>query len=224
MVVVPFQGTPGDYKLFLRKYFLQELLPQSYHLQMERDQYPAAERLPIINEGWHYGFTNWFECPAGVKVWGKECQALRIHSSGGTAGFRPQIDRRYADPRSLFPVPRPAQAPIPVRIVPFPPFPLSPFPPYPLSPSRADPPSQHPCTHASSHPCRRAVSCRPTAAPSLVLRVGSARRRTVSMQPWLSGSMTDERAHRPPPFSRLAPVGSTLSTACSPCPLRRPHR
>lgn len=88
-------STPGDYKLFLRKYFLQELLPQNYHLQMERDQYPAAERLPFPNEGWHYGFTNWFECPAGVTVWGKECQALRIHSSGGTAGFRPQIDRRY---------------------------------------------------------------------------------------------------------------------------------
>ena len=82
-------STPGDYKLFLRKYFLSELLPQPFHLEMELDQYPRAKRLSIgLNEGWHYGLTNWFECPTGVAEWGPECEDLKVHSSGGTAGFR----------------------------------------------------------------------------------------------------------------------------------------
>lgn len=82
-----------DYLLFLEKYFRGELLPPGLMAEMERDQYPRAHRA-AADEGWHYGLTSWIECPAGVHEWGEACIELGLHSSGGTAGFRPQVNRK----------------------------------------------------------------------------------------------------------------------------------
>ena len=84
--------TPDQYLLFLRKMFLGELLPRRLHDAMETDQYPAALR-SAGDDGWHYGFTSWLECPRGVTEWGPACRALRVHSSAGAGGFRPQLNR-----------------------------------------------------------------------------------------------------------------------------------
>ena len=87
-------STVEDYFAFLQRHFLGELLSADDQAAMETDQYPAAGRSPF-DEGWHYGLTSWLDCPSDVKEWGPKCEALRVFSSGGTGGFRPQINRRY---------------------------------------------------------------------------------------------------------------------------------